>query len=108
MRTLAGLNAHLHFTHLSKSSCGSLNSAFTDASSGKSSLAQSSCHQEGVLDLMQRYGVPLAQVCLLDPKAERILSPEDGDGRFGWFLFGVRSLQVQIFSSNHLAVPREY
>jgi len=104
MRTLAGPNAHLHFTHLSKSSCGSLSSAFTDASSGESPLAQASCHQEGVLDLMQKSGVSLAQVCLLDPKAERILSPEDGDGRFAWFLFGVCRLQVLIFSSNHLDV----
>jgi ribosome biogenesis SPOUT family RNA methylase Rps3 len=28
-------------------------------------------------------------VCLLDPKAEHALSPEDGD-RFEWFLFGVQ------------------
>lgn len=31
----------------------------------------------------------LENVCLLDPKAETELSPEDGDGRFAGFLFGV-------------------
>ena len=43
----------------------------------------------GVLDLMKASGVLLDKVCLLDPKAEKALSPEDGDGRFQWFLFGV-------------------
>lgn len=38
----------------------------------------------------------LANVCLLDPKAETELSPEDGDGRFAGFLFGVSgSLNVR-------------
>lgn len=97
MRTLAGLNAHLHFAHLSKSSCGSLNSAFTKAASGNSTLAPFSCHQEGISDLMKKFGLSLDQICLLDPKAEHMLSPEDGDGRFVWFLFGVCGLKV-IFS----------
>jgi ribosome biogenesis SPOUT family RNA methylase Rps3 len=34
-------------------------------------------------------GKRLERVCLLDPKAEQELSPEDGDGRFEYFLFGV-------------------
>jgi len=38
---------------------------------------------------MKASGVELDKVCLLDPKAETALSPEDGDGRFEWFLFGV-------------------
>ena len=38
---------------------------------------------------MKQAGVSLDKVCLLDPKAEKELSPEDGDGRFEWFLFGV-------------------
>jgi len=37
---------------------------------------------------MVERGVPIEKVCLLDPKAEKELSPEDGDGRFEWFLFG--------------------
>jgi ribosome biogenesis SPOUT family RNA methylase Rps3 len=40
---------------------------------------------------MEASGIELDKVCLLDPKAEAALSPEDGDGRFEWFLFGVRS-----------------
>jgi ribosome biogenesis SPOUT family RNA methylase Rps3 len=32
--------------------------------------------------------VSLEKVCLLDPKAPLELSPQDGDGRFEWFLFG--------------------
>lgn len=43
----------------------------------------------GILDVMEEEGVPLSSVCLLDPKATQPLSPEDGDGRFKWFLFGV-------------------
>ena len=39
---------------------------------------------------MKTSGMELDKVCLLDPKAEAALSPEDGDGRFEWFLFGVR------------------
>jgi ribosome biogenesis SPOUT family RNA methylase Rps3 len=39
---------------------------------------------------MKQYNVDLERVCLLDPRAEREISPEDGDGRFEWFLFGVR------------------
>ena len=38
---------------------------------------------------MEEKGIPLDKVCLLDPKAEKELAPEDGDGRFEWFLFGV-------------------
>lgn len=87
MRTLAGPGARVHFTHLSQSSCKTLGSLF--ASRGdRTQLADASAHQESVMDLMKASGVPLEKVCLLDPKAERELSPEDGDGRFEWFLFG--------------------
>ena len=33
---------------------------------------------EGIIALLEK-------VCLLDPKAEKVLSPEDGDSRFQWF-----------------------
>ncbi|KAF9456733.1 SAM-dependent RNA methyltransferase [Collybia nuda] len=87
MRMLAGPNAHVHFTHLSKSSSEFLTTAFQ--SSGND-LSKASCHQYGVLDLIRESvgGPDLQRVCLLDPKAEKVLSPEDGDGRFDWFLFG--------------------
>jgi len=90
MRTLAGRNAHVHFTHLSNSSSQSLTAVFQTSGSG---LAQASCHVYGILDLMKdNAGLGREKVCLLDPKAEQELSPEDGDGRFEFFLFGVRFL----------------
>lgn len=95
MRTLAGPGSQVHFTHLSKASSHSLNAAFaqsdTDAAASASgSKATATCHSTGVLELMKERGVPLSKVCLLDPKAEKALSPEDSDGEFEWFLFGVR------------------
>lgn len=47
-----------------------------------------------MLQLMDRSNVPLGRVCLLDPKAEQELAPEDGEGNFDWFLFGVRSTRA--------------
>ena len=88
MRMLAGPDAHVQFTNLSKSSSDFLASAF-NSSTADMTISQFSCHQMGVLDLIKASGVSLEKVCLLDPKAEKVLSPEDGDGRFQWFLFGV-------------------
>ncbi|KAI0356958.1 DUF431-domain-containing protein [Trametes cingulata] len=86
MRTLAGPDATVHFTHLSPSSCNTLSSLF--AQDAESSRAEAYAHQKSVLQLMEEKGIPLEKVCLLDPKAEKELAPEDGDGRFEWFLFG--------------------
>ncbi|KAL6309399.1 DUF431-domain-containing protein [Sparassis latifolia] len=89
MRSLAGPGAHVHFTHLSQSSCPSLSSLFDRGTPTESSeSAQASSHQVSVMELMKANDIPLIKVCLLDPKAEKELSPEDGDGRFSWFLFG--------------------
>lgn len=87
MRTLAGPDARVHFTHLSHSSSNALSAVFTDR--GSKSVAAATAHQTGVLELMQKENVPLDKVCLLDPKAEKELSPRDGQGDFEWFLFGV-------------------
>ncbi|KAJ7068762.1 SAM-dependent RNA methyltransferase [Mycena amicta] len=86
MRTLAGPSAQIHFTHLSSASRSSLSSVF-GSSEG---LADARCHQAGVLELMKErvVGAALQKVCLLDPKGEKALAPEDGDGLFEWFLFG--------------------
>jgi ribosome biogenesis SPOUT family RNA methylase Rps3 len=84
MRMLAGPAAKIHFTSLSKASRDSLSTVF----GSEAGLADASCHQEGVLELLKAQ-TSLEKVCLLDPKAELALSPEDGDGRFEWFLFGV-------------------
>jgi hypothetical protein len=85
---LAGPDAHVQFTSLSQSSCDFINSSF-GATSSNESLSKFSCHRKGIMDLMKQAGIPLEKVCLLDPKAEKELAPEDGDGRFEWFLFGV-------------------
>ncbi|KXN82872.1 hypothetical protein AN958_02083 [Leucoagaricus sp. SymC.cos] len=87
MRTFAGPGSTIHFASLSKTSSSSLSGEFHSESE---SLAKVQCHQEGILDLMKTHGISLDRVCLLDPKAEKALSPEDGDGTFDWFLFGVR------------------
>ena len=87
MRTLAGPDARIHFTHLSPSSSNALAAVFVDGDS--TSVANATAHQIGVLELMQRENIPLDKVCLLDPKAEKELSPQDGQGTFEWFLFGV-------------------
>ncbi|KAI0752678.1 DUF431-domain-containing protein [Daedaleopsis nitida] len=86
MRTLAGPGATVHFTHLSSASCSTLSSLF--AHDQGSPRAEASAHQISVMQLMEANGIPLEKVCLLDPKAEKELAPEDGDGRFEWFLFG--------------------
>ena len=91
MRMLGGSEARIHFTHLSKLSSTSLARSFEGfAASGNKSMAQAFTHNISVLDLMKESSVPLEKVCLLDPKAEKELSVDDGDGRFEWFLFGVR------------------
>jgi ribosome biogenesis SPOUT family RNA methylase Rps3 len=52
--------------------------------------ASSEAHTISILDLMKQRNVPLERVCLLDPKAPKPLNPQDGEGEFDWFLFGVR------------------
>ena len=94
MRSLAGPGGQIHFTHLSEASSSTLQSLFTDRADASSEpesslLAKASSHTRGVLELMKSDGIPIDRVCLLDPKAPKELSPEDGDGRFDWFLFGV-------------------
>jgi len=85
MRTLAGLGSEVHFTHLSQACGDSLLKSFGQAVTD-SQTAGAFCHAKGVLDLMKDFGVSLDQVCLLDPKAEHELSPDDA---YTNFLFGV-------------------
>ena len=87
MRSFAGPGATVHFTHLSPASCTTLSSLFSQDTD--SSRADAFAHHKSVTQLMEEKGIPLDKVCLLDPKAEKELAPEDGDGRFEWFLFGV-------------------
>lgn len=102
MRTLAGPHAEVHFTHLSQSSCDTLTSLFKQPS-GPEYIAPAFAHTQSVLDFMKENEIPLKEVCLLDPKAESVLAPEDGDGRFSCFLFGVsHSFLSPIFMKNPL------
>ena len=89
MLTLAGKKSEVHFTNLSTSSCETLTSLFTQLPGTAEERAPGFAHTEGILEFMKAQGVPLEKVCLLDPKAEKPLSPEDGDGTFSFFLFGV-------------------
>ncbi|KAF7302102.1 hypothetical protein MIND_00777000 [Mycena indigotica] len=109
MRSLAGPAAQIHFTSLSSASRSSLSTVSIPAEG----LADASCHQAGIMQLMEERGVELSKVCLLDPKAEKALAPEDGDGEFEWFLFGgilgddpprdrTSELRVRGFPTRHL------
>ncbi|KAF8665032.1 hypothetical protein AX16_000644 [Volvariella volvacea WC 439] len=107
MLSLAGPKSKVHFTNLSKSSCEALlqSPAFkrlADSESGTvPTRAEGHAHRSGVIELLNERekqqteageeGKPvisLDRVCLLDPKATQELSPEDGGGKFDWFLFG--------------------
>ena len=94
MRKMASPDSQLHFAHLSKSSCDCLANAFKTshtAAPSDSQLAPVFCHRVGVMELIEQrlLDVTIDEVCLLDPKAETALSPQDGNGRFKCFLFGV-------------------
>lgn len=86
MRTLAGTGSQVLFTSLSNSSREYISSA----SKTEPDMAPASCHTDRVLDLAKQHNISLDKICLLDPKSETEISIEDGDGRFSWFLFGVR------------------
>ncbi|KAF8909713.1 hypothetical protein CPB84DRAFT_1812961 [Gymnopilus junonius] len=103
MRTLAGPDAHVQFTSFSTSTPLS--------SSPQDKKAQAPFHLRGMMQRMLS-SIPLDKICLLDPKAEKELAPEDGDGRFEWFLFGVcddpprdrtSELRVRGFHTRHLS-----
>ena len=98
MRTFGGRESTICFTSLSKGSSEALDSSFK-LSSG-TGLAEAFTHQEAILDLAKKTlgEDAVNKVCLLDPKGEKELSPEDGDGRFQWFLFGVRAANCQLCS----------
>ncbi|KAH7905243.1 SAM-dependent RNA methyltransferase [Hygrophoropsis aurantiaca] len=84
MITLAGQSARVHFTHLSQNSGRSLGERL--ASLGHTS-ASFEIHTDSILAVLKEKNVPLSKVCLLDPKAEMALHPDDGQ-EFEWFLFG--------------------
>jgi len=85
---LAGLGSEVHFTHLSQACADSLIEAFGKASKKifPPVIADVFFTTKSVLELIEAIDVPLDQVCLLDPKADRELSPDD---TYTHFLFGV-------------------
>lgn len=85
MVAIAGSSSSVLFTHLSTSSQKALDSTLGTVQGG----SKFEVHTASVLEVMKQQGVNLDKVCLLDPKAEKELSPEDGEA-FEWFLFGVR------------------
>lgn len=93
MLSLAGPSSAVYFTNLSRSSALHLDTALIqahDAGNSGDSRAKHVAETRGAMELRETHGIPLEEICLLDPKATQELRPEDGDGRFRWFLFGVR------------------
>jgi ribosome biogenesis SPOUT family RNA methylase Rps3 len=88
MLDLAGPSSTVIFAHLSKSSCEALNDAL-HKSGASERRAKFEVQTKGVMELMREREIDLKNVCLLDPKAGRELAPQDGEGTFRWFVFGV-------------------
>jgi ribosome biogenesis SPOUT family RNA methylase Rps3 len=88
MLNLASSSSTVIFAHLSKSSCEALSDALNQSGANER-RAKFEVHTKGVVELMREREVDLEHVCLLDPKAGRELAPQDGEGEFRWFLFGV-------------------
>ncbi|TIB35419.1 hypothetical protein E3P84_01360 [Wallemia ichthyophaga] len=82
--THAGENARVIYTNLSSTSYDSLNQALAP-SQGKAATTE--CYKEGIMDIITREGIPHEKVCLLDPKAEQPIQPQDLE-TFSHFLFG--------------------
>lgn len=99
MRTLAGPDATVYFANLSVSSAAALAGDLTTPDAKTSldaTVSEFSATHIGVLALMKEHQMPIEKVCLLDPRASKELSPEDGNGEFEWFLFGVSTLLCRI------------
>ncbi|KAG6380369.1 hypothetical protein JVT61DRAFT_8482 [Boletus reticuloceps] len=86
MKMLAGASARVLFTNLSQRSCASLRENLTSLSGP---VASHGVYTQSILEMLKNQEISLSQVCLLDPKAQRKLEPEDGL-EFEWFLFGAR------------------
>lgn len=85
MLNLIGPSSQLHFTSLSSSSIPPLEEYLKRTTPSTSSKAH--LHTEPILSLVEKLGSTSARVCLLDPKAPKELSPEDGE-TFDIFLYG--------------------
>ncbi|KAK4702287.1 hypothetical protein P7C70_g3934, partial [Phenoliferia sp. Uapishka_3] len=72
------------FSSLSPTSTTSLSDLLTKKGANSKDFKVDS---RAVLELMKDEGVDIRRVCLLDPRAEKEIAPEDGE-EFDWFLFG--------------------
>lgn len=88
----AGDKSEVYFTSLSSSSAAILPSQLAEAVKNAPNVAKSTATTTPILQLLQSNPdspIPISKVCLLDPRAERVLSPSDGaPGKFEYFLFG--------------------
>ncbi|KAG1791989.1 SAM-dependent RNA methyltransferase [Suillus plorans] len=98
MIMLAGINGRVEFTHLSHNSSSSLDARLASINQPS---ASHHVHTQSVMELLEQNNIPITRVCLLDPKAQTVLAPEDGK-IFDHFLFGVRSLRQLGFPSRQL------
>ncbi|BGP32335.1 hypothetical protein JCM10296v2_004116 [Rhodotorula toruloides] len=80
----AGEGNTVIFSSLSSSSVKSLSEQLVDRGAREGSFR---AETRSVRQLMKEEGVPLEKVCLLDPRAEKGIAPEDGR-EYDWFLFG--------------------
>ncbi|KAG2159503.1 SAM-dependent RNA methyltransferase [Suillus bovinus] len=85
MIMLAGKNGRVEFTHLSHNSCSLLDTRL--ASINEPTAASYHVHTQSVMELLEKNNIPITRVCLLDPKAQTVLAPEDAK-TFDHFLFG--------------------
>lgn len=92
MLQLAPQDATVHFTSLSSTSSSLLLSTLAEPSANARPQANAEAHTQGILELMKERNIRLERVCLLDPKAEKVIGTDDweadGKGEFDWFLFG--------------------
>lgn len=83
MLSSVGPSSTVAFTSLSTSSIPPLQAYL----SAKPDGAKAELHTDPVLDMAAKAGIDQARICLLDPRAEQVIHPEDAQ-RFDVFLYG--------------------
>lgn len=87
MLTLTAPHSSVHFTSLSSSSIPPLEEYLASKQASSSTGGKAGAHSEPILTFLEQNGIPASRVCLLDPRAEKVLAPEDGE-TFDVFLYG--------------------
>ncbi|BEJ17602.1 hypothetical protein CspHIS471_0610030 [Cutaneotrichosporon sp. HIS471] len=83
MLQLVGASSNVCFTSLSTSSIPPLKEYLMQKPEGSKAILST----EPILSFLGQDGIPKTRVCLLDPRAEAAICPEDGD-KFDVFLYG--------------------